>query len=307
MIPFEEIKEHILKNINALGSEFTRIFHGRGHCFEGYEMLTIDSIDTILHVAYFAPLSSELEKAFCQLFEQIFATGRYRAIVLQLRYEKKSPTLTLFGEVPTEVIAYEEGMKFHINVLENQNNGFFGDMRKGRAFIREHAKDRRILNLFSYTCAFGVAASMGGAKEVVNVDMSKKALSVGKQNYHLNGLETRGVRFLPYNILKSFSRIKKHGPYDVIIIDPPSFQKGSFASTKDYAKIIRRLDALASERCTVLAALNNPQLDTQFLLDIFRENAPSFHFVKRLENCKSYPTKEAERALKNLVFSNTTA
>ena len=305
MIAFEEIRQLILDNIRTSSSEFTRIFHGRGHCYEGYEMLTIDSIDTLLHVAYFAPLTQEMENQFALLFAQIFATKRYRAIVLQRRYEKNAPTLPLFGEVSQEVIAYENGMKFHINVLENQNNGFFGDMKIGRSYVKAHAKDKTVLNLFSYTCAFGIAASIGGAKEVVNVDMSKKALSIGKQNYHLNGLESRGVRFLPYNILKSFSRIKKGGPYDLIIIDPPSFQKGSFASTKDYAKIIRRLETLASKNCTVLAALNNPQLDTQFLLDIFRENAHTFRFVKRLENLETYPTKEAERALKNLLFTNT--
>ena len=66
---------------------------------------------------------------------------------------------------------------------------------------------------------------------------------------------------MPYDILKSWSRIKKRSPYDIIIIDPPSFQKGSFAATKDYEKIIKNLMILANENCVVLSCLNAPELD----------------------------------------------
>ena len=88
----------------------------------------------------------------------------------------------------------------------------------------------------------------------------------------------------------------------MIIIDPPSFQRGSFAATSDYEKIIKRLEQLASENCTVLSALNAPELDTQFIKTLFAENAPEFHYVKRLNNLESFPSSDEERALKNLIF-----
>ena len=149
-----------------------------------------------------------------------------------------------------------------------------------------------------------MAAFKGGASSVVNVDMSKKVLETGRDNHRLNDVEIRGTRYMPYNILKSFSRIKKAGPYDLIIIDPPSFQKGSFAATSDYQKIIRRLAELASENCTVLSCLNSPSLDSAFIKDLMLEQAPEFKFINRLENMESFPNKESERALKNLVFRN---
>jgi len=191
-----------------------------------------------------------------------------------------------------------------LNLLNNQNSGFFADMKIGREFVRDNADGKRILNLFSYTCAFSVAAFKGNADSVVNVDMNKSVLETGRDNHRLNNVEIRGTRYMPYNILKSFSRIKKAGPYDLIIIDPPSFQKGSFAATKDYQKIIRRLPELASQECTVLSCLNSPTLDSQFILDLYKEEAPSFNFIKRLDNMQSFPSKESERALKNLVFKN---
>ncbi|MGD9655608.1 MAG: class I SAM-dependent methyltransferase, partial [Sulfuricurvum sp.] len=159
--------------------------------------------------------------------------------------------------------------------------------------------------LFSYTCSFSVVAIAGGATAVANVDMNKNVLSMGRENHRLNGLDTKNVEFMPYNILKSWSRIRKNGPYDLIIIDPPSFQKGSFAATSDYAKIIRRLHEFAAEECIVLSALNAPELDSEFIKNLFRENAPEFRYIERLENLESFPEIEEERSLKNLVFQKS--
>jgi 23S rRNA (cytosine1962-C5)-methyltransferase len=201
------------------------------------------------------------------------------------------------------MIAIENGLKYTINFF-NKNIGFFPDMKKGREFIFNHSKDKKVLNLFSYTCAFSISAAKAQAFQVVNVDMAKGALTIGRQNHHLNDLNTSNISFMPYNILKSWNRIKKFAPYDIIIIDPPSFQKGSFAATSDYDKIIKRLDALASTDCIILSALNAPELDTNFIKDIFKEHAPTFKFIQRLDNLETFPTDKEEKTLKNLVFRN---
>ena len=175
-------------------------------------------------------------------------------------------------------------------------------MKIGREYINSICKDKNVLNLFSYTCAFSVVAINAKAKQVVNVDMAKGALTTGRENHHLNNLDTKKVKFMPYDILKSWNRIKKEGPYDIIIIDPPSFQKGSFAATKDYEKIIKKLPELASENCIVLSCLNAPELDSDFIKQKFEEFAPAFKFEKRLENLKEFITNNEEKSLKNLIF-----
>ena len=134
--------------------------------------------------------------------------------------------------------------------------------------------------------------------------MAKNALTTGRTNHHLNNLNTKKVKFLPYDILKSWNRIKKEGPYDIIVIDPPSFQKGSFEASKDYEKIIRRLNELAAPNCTILSCLNAPELDSDFIKNKFAEFAPSFKFVKRLDNVEEFVTNNEEKSLKNLIFSN---
>ena len=305
MFTFDNLQEEILKKIETKNEDFLRLFHGRGAFYEGWEFLSIDSVDKILTVAYFDEVEENLEKELFSLYAKIFETNAYEAIVLQRRYLLKAPSEVIFGELPEVVYAIENGISYKLNLLNNQNSGFFPDMKIGREFIRDNAEGKRVLNLFSYTCAFSVAAIKGGASGVVNVDMSKKVLETGRDNHRLNALEVKGaIRYMPYNILKSFSRIKKAGPYDLIIMDPPSFQKGSFAATKDYQKIIRRLPELASRECTVLSCLNAPNLDSNFIKDIFTEQAPEFTFIHRLENMQSFPSKESERALKNLVFKN---
>ena len=132
--------------------------------------------------------------------------------------------------------------------------------------------------------------------------MAKNALNTGRDNHSINGLDLRKVKFLPFNILKSWSKIRKFAPYDIIIIDPPSFQKGSFAATKDYRKIIRKLDELASNECVVLSCLNAPELDSNFIKELFKEEASSFRFIRKIDNLSTFPTDNEERSLKNLVF-----
>lgn len=285
----------------ALTSEYTRLFHGRGNTYGAYRFLTVDSIDKVLFAVVFD--ANAEEDAIVSMLHTFYAEEKqWEALVVQQRYLPATPASVIAGTFPDETFAIENGLKYHVNFQNAQNIGFFPDMKIGREFIREHAHGKNVLNLFSYTCAFSVVAMHAGAKQVVNVDMNKNVLSIGRENHRLNGIDTKNVEFMPYNILKSWSRIRKSGPYDLIIIDPPSFQKGSFAATSDYEKIIRRLHEFAAEECIILSALNAPELNSDFIKTLFRENAPEFQYVERLENLESFPEIEEERSLKNLIF-----
>lgn len=296
----KELKEIILKNSQNTDGEFKRVFHGRGGAYDGWKHLTVDSIDDILSVALY--MHEDKEDELIHMLKEFISSSGHNTLIIQRRYLKGSPSEILRGELKDEITAIENGMKFKLNLLSNQNNGYFADMKNGRTFVRENSKNKNVLNLFAYTCAFSVAAKLGGAASVSNIDMSKASLSIGRTNHHLNDIDTRGVSFLPYNILKSFSRIKKQGPYDLIIIDPPTFQKGSFEATKDYEKIIKRLPEIASSECTLLACLNSPDLDSDFVIDLIKEHAAEFEFVKRLDNVDEFVSIDEDRSLKNLVF-----
>lgn len=299
-----DLKQHLIARTQNLSHEYTRLFHGRGNVYGRYRFVTIDSADRVLYTVFFT--ADDEENEIIAILRELFdAHERWSALVVQKRYCEGAPTDVIAGSMSDETYAVENGLKYRLNFLNSQNIGFFPDMKIGRSFIREHADGKKVLNLFSYTCAFSVAAVAGGAASVVNVDMNKGVLSIGRENHRINGLDTRTIQFMPYNILKSWSRIRKAGPYDLIIIDPPSFQKGSFAATADYEKIIRRLHEFAAPECTVLSALNAPELGTAFIKNLFADNAPEFHYVRRLENPDTFPESDEERNLKNLIFKKS--
>jgi len=296
----EDIREHIQKSSEGTTEEFKRLFHGRGGLYEGWRHLTIDSIDDILSVALY--FEEESEKELLEMLVAFTNSSSYKTLVVQRRYIRGTTSEVLVGSLADDLYVVENGMKIKLNLESNKNSGYFPDMKKGREFVRANAKDKKVLNLFSYTCAFSLAAKFGGAYEVINVDMSKGALSTGKANHSLNGLDPRGVSFLSYNILKSFSSLKRKGPYDLIIIDPPTFQRGSFEATKDYEKIIKKLPQIASEDCLLLSCLNSPDLESDFIINMIKEFAPSFEFDRRVPNMEEFASIDEDRSLKNLIF-----
>lgn len=295
----ENLKKLIQNNLENKTFEIKRVFHGRGNFYEDFNYLTVDSLNEILFATFFEESSDENE--IIKALKDIANAYNYKTFIVQKKYKKDELNEAITGEIPPFYIVVENGLKYKINFF-NKNIGIFLDMKIGREYISSISKDKNVLNLFSYTCAFCVVAINAKAKQVVNVDMAKGALTTGRENHHLNNLDTKKVKFMPYDILKSWNRIKKEGPYDIIIIDPPSFQKGSFAATKDYEKIIKKLSELASENCIVLSCLNAPELDSDFIKQKFEEFAPTFKFEKRLENLKEFITNNEEKSLKNLIF-----
>ncbi|MCT7549488.1 class I SAM-dependent methyltransferase [Aliarcobacter butzleri] len=295
----ENLKKLIQNNLENKTFEIKRVFHGRGNFYEDFNYLTVDSLNEILFATFFEESSDENE--IIKALKDIANAYNYKTFIVQKKYKKDELNEAIIGEISPFYIVVENGLKYKINFF-NKNIGIFLDMKIGREYINSICKDKNVLNLFSYTCAFSVVAINAKAKQVVNVDMAKGALTTGRENHHLNNLDTKKVKFMPYDILKSWNRIKKEGPYDIIIIDPPSFQKGSFAATKDYEKIIKKLPELASENCIVLSCLNAPELDSDFIKQKFEEFAPTFRFEKRLENLKEFITNNEEKSLKNLIF-----
>ena len=159
-----------------------------------------------------------------------------------------------------------------------------------------------LLAIPSLLLAISVAALAGGAERVVNLDMARSALNRGRENHRLNQHDLQGVSFLDHDLFKSWGKVKKLGPYDLVIIDPPSFQKGSFTLSRDYQKILRRLPELLTERGTVLACVNDPAVGPDFLLAGMAADAPQLQLVERLENPPEFADVDPDAALKALVF-----
>lgn len=293
-----------------LPSDASRLFHGRGGLFTGSESWSLDWYPPVLVATSFAAASdaelAALGDALATRWAQI-GGGQPLNWVFQCRADGHADTRLMTGAVPEPHVVTEAGSRYKVQLLKGQNHGLFLDMAEGRRWVRDYVASHpktfafRVLNLFAYTCSFSVVALQAGARHVVNVDMSQGALATGQQNHRLNGIES-GVSFLGHDIFKTWGKITRSGPYDLVVLDPPSYQRGSFVATKDYARLVRRLPELLAPGGHALVCLNAPELDTAFLQGHMREQAPSLELVQRLPNPAAFADIAPERALKVFVY-----
>lgn len=291
----------------ALPGDAQRVFHGRGGLHPGCEHLALDFFPPVWVLTSFQPVAeAELAAIHTALSERWshLAPGTALNWVLQCRVDGKAETRLMAGSVPTPHVVTQDGARYMVHVLRGQNHGLFLDMAHGRRWVREYVGAHpgcKVLNLFAYTCAFSVVARQAGAAHVSNLDMSQGALAIGQQNHQLNGLAS-GAGFWAHDIFTTWGKISRGGPYDLIIVDPPSYQKGSFVATKDYARLMRRLPDLLLPGGHVLLCLNAPELGMAFLQDQMLALAPDLAFVQRVANPPEFADVSEDRALKVLVY-----
>ena len=285
--------------------EARRLFHGRGHYYPGLEHLVVNWYPPYLLIASFAPL----EQAFIEGLVEGFVSAaegsdiKLLGIGLQIRAGRRTETTLLWGDLPDEHVVAEQGLHYLITPQRNQNVGLFMDMAHVRAYMAQYMPGARVLNLFAYTCAFSVSAIEHGAATVVNNDMSGNALKIGERNHELNGHDLRQVRMLPHNLFKSWWKIRQFGPYDLIIIDPPTNQRGSFVAEKSYGQVLKRIPELARPGAQIMACLNSPFLGPDFLTAQMQRWCPAAQLVQFLPQHPDFPDKYPERALKVAHFS----
>lgn len=128
----------------------------------------------------------------------------------------------LWGEEAQNVEIRENGHRFFAAILEGQKTGFFLDTREMRLLVQQFAKDKRVLNCFSYSGGFSVYAAKGGARSIKNVDCSKQAMEFAKQNMELNGIKTEQE----YIVDDVFMYLQNHAiEENLVILDPPALAK----------------------------------------------------------------------------------
>jgi 23S rRNA (cytosine1962-C5)-methyltransferase len=289
--------QHI--QINDL-SECQRLFHGRGHAYPNLAHINVDWLAPVVLITLYQEVNSTWLMEQAKALNELVADCQ--SIQVQHRYLKFAPTEVLLGSEVNKTVVSESGLRYHVEFGKSQNTGLFLDMRNGRDWVREMASGKNILNLFSYTCAFSVTALAGDARQVVNVDLSKSSLSKGRENHRLNNQDTKKVVFEGVDIFKSYSRLKKYGPYDLLICDPPSFQKGSVNIERDYSKIIKRIPQLMVEGGLLMLCLNSPDLDEQFLLAEVARECPECTYLEKIAAPLVYKEAHQGKGLKVLLF-----
>jgi 23S rRNA (cytosine1962-C5)-methyltransferase len=174
----------------------------------------------------------------------VYLTVRERGPTSErLGTERHAP---LAGEAaPARLLVHEHGCKLVVELGRGVQTGLFVDQRDNRKRVRDLSRGARVLNLFSYTSSFGVAAALGGASKVVNVDVSRRALDLGRDNFLENGLHPQSHAFEQGDALEWLERaVSRKERFDLVVLDPPSFASDAGGSPFS----VREHYGLAAER-----------------------------------------------------------
>lgn len=281
--------------------EARRVFHGRGQLYEGLEHLCIDWFAPVVLITAYQHI--ENLEVMRESITSADVCSQVSSIVIQKRFEKNAPSQLLQGAALEEVIVKENGLLFEVRPGLQQNAGLFLDMRLLREWLLENSQCRNVLNLFAYTCSLSVAALAGGARSVTNVDMSKTSMRWGERNHEHNNQDMRCVSSIPHNLFTSWGRIKQFGRYDLVIIDPPSRQRGSFDVEKNYPAVLKKLPQLCNPQAEVIATVNSPFLDADYLVALFAKHAPTSSYIDSISPAPEFADKYPQKGLKIYRFA----
>jgi 23S rRNA (cytosine1962-C5)-methyltransferase len=179
--------------------------------------------------------------------------------------EAHAPSAPLRGEpAPEPLVVRELGVPYAVRLGDGMSTGLFLDQRENRRRVRERAAGRSVLNLFSYTCAFTVAAAVGGASRTLSVDASSRALERGRENLALSGHEGPSHRFVAADVFDVLARLGKRGErFDLVCVDPPTFsttKRTRWTSGKDWAGLFAKVLAVLAAGGAVLATSNDRRM-----------------------------------------------
>src|SRR6266496_2819838 len=190
-----------------------------------------------------------------------FEFGRIFARFVPRKNEEREAPLLIFGDAGENLrtIATERHLKFGIDFRAGYSAGLFADQRENRRYVR-HIAPKRLLNCFAYTCSFSVSAASVGAT-TLTVDLSKKSLARGRENFALNSLPTIDHRFIADDVMAVLPRLARKGEkFDVIILDPPTFSRSPggkpFHVENDFEKLLVDALELAERDGHVLLSTN---------------------------------------------------
>ena len=242
-----------------------RLFNQEGDGFGG---LTVDLYGDYVVFSWYNSYVYQIRKVISEAFRQVFpeVLGTYEKIRFKgLDYESAH----VYGqEAPDFFTVLENGVLYQVFMNDGLMTGIFLDQHEVRGSLVDGlAMGKSLLNMFSYTAAFSVAAVMGGASQTTSVDLAKRSRELSQAHFQANGISTDDHRFIVMDVFEYFKYAKRKSlTYDVIVLDPPSFarnKKQTFSVTKDYHKLISQSLEILNPGGIIIASTNASNVSRQ--------------------------------------------
>ena len=242
-----------------------RLFNQEGDGFGG---LTVDLYGDYAVFSWYNSYVYQIRQTISEAFRQVFpeVLGTYEKIRFKgLDYESAH----VYGqEAPDFFTVLENGVLYQVFMNDGLMTGIFLDQHEVRgSLVNGLAMGKSLLNMFSYTAAFSVAAAMGGASQTTSVDLAKRSRELSQAHFQANGISTDDHRFIVMDVFEYFKYAKRKGlTYDVIVLDPPSFarnKKQTFSVAKDYHKLIYQSLEILNPGGIIIASTNAANVSRQ--------------------------------------------
>lgn len=242
-----------------------RLFNQEGDGFGG---LTVDLYGDYAVFSWYNSYVYQIRQTISEAFRQVFpeVLGAYEKIRFKgLDYESAH----VYGqEAPKFFTVLENGVLYQVFMNDGLMTGIFLDQHEIRgSLVDGFAMGKSLLNMFSYTAAFSVAAAMGGASQTTSVDLAKRSRELSQAHFQANGISTDDHSFIVMDVFEYFKYAKRKGlTYDVIVLDPPSFarnKKQTFSVAKDYHKLISQSLEILNPGGIIIASTNAANVSRQ--------------------------------------------
>jgi 23S rRNA (cytosine1962-C5)-methyltransferase len=201
------------------------------------------------------------------------------------------------GEFP--LIVKENGINYAVYLNESAMVGVFLDQRDVRRTIRDqYAKGKTVLNTFSYTGAFSVAAALGGAAKTTSVDLANRSLPKTQEQFSINSIDAEEQDILVMDVFKYFKyAAKKNLKFDMVILDPPSFARSKkfvFSAEKDYKDLLKEAIAITEKNGVIVASTNASNFDMNkfkgFIKTAFQESNAQYRIIEEFSLPEDFRT-----------------
>ncbi len=238
-----------------------RVLNGEG---DGIGGLTIDYFEEYYLFTWYSIGIYELKEMILEAFKQ---SVDFKGIYQKKRFDAKGRYLddnndfVCGKEAPQPLHVKENGAKFAIYLDDGAMVGVFLDQKEVRKTIRDkYAKDKTVLNTFSYTGAFSVFAALGGAKSTTSVDLAKRSLPKTKEQFSINNIDFEKQNIIVEDVFLYFKyAVRKKLLFDMVVVDPPSFarsKKHTFSASRDYVKLLKEVIQITNNGGIIVASTN---------------------------------------------------
>jgi len=281
-----------------------RIFNSDG---DGINGLTIDFFNGYYLITWY---NIDIYKEKNKIVSALKLAPLYKGIYQKKRFDTKAMYLDdnedfISGEkTPTPLIIKENDVNFAINLDDGAMVGIFLDQREVRKTIRDkYSKNKTMLNTFSYTGAFSVAAALGGALKTTSVDLAKRSLPKTKEQFSINNIDLKNHEIIAQDVFDYFKyAIKKKISFDLVVLDPPSFarsKKITFSVSKDYVKLLKDAIQITNKAGVIVASTNYANLNMMrfrdFVKTAFKELNFRFEIIESFSLPKDFKVSDEFR------------